>query len=51
MLARDLKMTRAELMRRVSGEEYAYWMALYNVEASERKKAEAKQPKGKGRHR
>jgi len=38
VLARDLKMTRAEMRRRMSGAEFTDWVALYNIEAREAKK-------------
>lgn len=34
-LARDLRMTRAELLRRMSAREYAEWAAFYTLEARE----------------
>lgn len=39
-LARELRMTRAELCERISGAEFAYWMALYDLEAQERRRAQ-----------
>ena len=34
-LARDLRMTKQELFRRMSSEEFAEWAAFYNWEAKE----------------
>ncbi len=34
-LARDLGMTRADLLRRMSAREYAQWVAFYTVEAKD----------------
>lgn len=39
-MARELGMTRAELTARMSGSEFAYWIALMNIEARERDKAQ-----------
>lgn len=36
-------MTRARLRRELSGDEYAGWMALWNLRSRERKADEAKQ--------
>lgn len=38
MLARELSMTVARLRRAMSGEEFAGWRALYELEAAEREK-------------
>lgn len=35
-LARELGMTRAELLVRMSGAEFAYWIAVYRREARDR---------------
>lgn len=34
-LARELKMTKAELLQRISSEELTEWIALYRIEAKE----------------
>lgn len=49
-LARELGMTHEELLRRMSGVEFAYWMALYREEHYEREKAQ-KQAAGRARAR
>lgn len=33
-------MTRAELLQRMSASEFAYWLALYNLEYQERERAQ-----------
>jgi hypothetical protein len=40
MLARDLHMTRAELVQRMSASEFAHWIAFYNMEAHDREQAQ-----------
>ena len=40
VLARDLGMTRAELLLRMSGSEFAHWMALYQLEHREQQRAQ-----------
>ena len=47
-MARDLGMTHAEMMRRVSVAEFTEWVALYRTEAREAEKAQAKASKPKG---
>lgn len=47
MLARDLKMTRAELLKSMSTAEFCGWIAFYNVEADRKKREAAKKPKGR----
>ena len=39
-LAKELGMTRAELQGRMSGSEFAGWIAYYNLEARDRERAE-----------
>lgn len=50
-MAENLRMTVADMRRKVSGDEYAGWVALANLRAKERKAAEAKASKGRGRRR
>jgi hypothetical protein len=51
-LARELGMTRDELLKRMSSREVADWRALAIIEAEERRKAEAEaKAKAKGRGR
>lgn len=38
-LARELKMTHAELIRRLSGSEFAYWIAFFQMEAHDQEQA------------
>lgn len=45
MLARDLRMTRASLIRSVTAAEFNEWAALYRLEVREREQA-AKGAKG-----
>lgn len=40
MLARDLHMTRAELLERMSAREFAEWIAFYTLEVQEREQAQ-----------
>lgn len=49
-LARELHMTREDLLRRMSSHEFAQWMALYRIEHAERQKAE-RDARGKSRAR
>ncbi len=39
-LARELKMTRAELLLRMSGDEFAHWIAFYQREQREQREAQ-----------
>lgn len=39
MLARELHMTRAELVERLSASEFAHWIAFFQLEAYERERA------------
>jgi len=39
-LARELGMTHTHLVHSMSGDEFAHWVAFYNIEARERAKAE-----------
>jgi len=39
-LARELGMTRAELLRRMSAAEFAHWIAFYQIEAQERERSQ-----------
>ena len=41
-------MTRAELVRRMSGSELAYWIAFFNLEIRDRER-EAKRARGKAK--
>ena len=49
-LARELHMTHEDLLRRMSGREFARWMALYRMEHAERQRAE-RDARGKSRAR
>jgi hypothetical protein len=40
MLAKDLHMTRAELIGRISTREFSEWIAYYNLEAHDREQAQ-----------
>lgn len=44
-------MTRAEMRQRVSGDEYAGWVALHDLRAKERKAAEARNKAKRPRRR
>ena len=39
-LARELHMTRSQLRREMSSEEFGSWVAYFRIEASEQKKAQ-----------
>lgn len=39
-MARELGMTHAELLNRMSASEFAYWLALVGIEHQEREKAQ-----------
>lgn len=39
-LARELRMTRGELRERMTGNEFAYWIAFVGLEAKEQERAQ-----------
>ena len=49
-LARELGMTHANLVRSMSGSEFAHWIALYQIEHRERERAQ-KRSEAKARAR
>lgn len=49
-MARELGMTHAELLTRMSGDEFAHWIALFSIEIRERERAQ-KRAAGKSKAR